>query len=415
MEETRISLRNAGKINPECLDDYIAAGGYRGLEKARSMDPAALIEEIENAGKLRGRGGAGFSTGFKWHGAFSTPSDVKYVVCNADEGEPGTFKDRTILESDPHTVLEGILICACAIGAQDAFVYVRGEYTHCIELLRKAAKDAGERGLCGGTSLHIVSGAGSYVCGEETTLLTSLEGYRGEPRLKPPFPTVAGYLGKPTVVNNVETFAAVPVIVENGSKWFSAIGNEKFPGTKIFCLSGDIKKRGAYEVATDAKLRDIIDGLGGGVRDGHRIKAVQMGGGSCGFLKPEQLDVPIDFDSMRAAGSSLGSGAILVLDETHDMAELSRSIARFFAGESCGKCIPCREGTFRLAEILDELMENRGSAEQLALIRSLKSVMTGSCFCPLGQGAANAVVSAMDLFPEDFEKHFGRREEKRHV
>jgi len=415
MEETRISLRDAGKINPECLDDYIAVGGYKGLEKARSMDPAALIEEIENAGKLRGRGGAGFSTGFKWRGAFSTPSDVKYVVCNADEGEPGTFKDRTILESDPHTVLEGILICAYAIGARDAFVYVRGEYTRCVELLRKAAKDVEERGLRGETKLHIVSGAGSYVCGEETTLLTSLEGYRGEPRLKPPFPTVAGYLGKPTVVNNVETFAAVPVIVEKGSKWFSTIGNEKFPGTKIFCLSGDIKKRGVYEVATDAKLRDIIDELGGGVRDGHHIKAVQMGGGSCGFLKPEQLDVQIDFDSMRAAGSSLGSGAILVLDETHDMAELSRSIARFFAGESCGKCVPCREGTFRLAEILDELMNNRGSAEQLTLIRNLKSVMTGSCFCPLGQGAANAIVSAMDLFPEDFEKHFGKREEKRHV
>ena len=415
MEETRITLRNAGKIDPERLDDYLAAGGYRGLEKARTMDPSALIDEIENAGKLRGRGGAGFSTGFKWRGAFSTPSDTKYVVCNADEGEPGTFKDRTILESDPHTVLEGILICACALGARDAFVYVRGEYTRCIELLRKAAKDAEARGLCGETKLHIVSGAGSYVCGEETTLLTSLEGYRGEPRLKPPFPTVAGYLGKPTVVNNVETFATVPVIVEKGSAWFSHIGNEKFPGTKIFCLSGDIKNRGVYEVATDAKLRDIIDGLGGGVRDGHRIKAVQMGGGSCVFLKPEQLDVSIDFDSMRAAGSSLGSGAVLVLDETHDMAALSRSIARFFAGESCGKCIPCREGTFRLAEILDELMEDRGSAQQLALIRNLKNVMTGACFCPLGQGAANAVVSAMELFPEDFEKHFGRGEEKRHA
>jgi len=412
MDETRITLRNAGKIDPESIDDYLAVSGYQGLRKARSMDPTELIEEIENAGKLRGRGGAGFSTGFKWRGAFSTPSDMKYVVCNADEGEPGTFKDRTILESDPHTVLEGILICAYAIGARDAFIYVRGEYEHCIELLRKAVRDAEVRDLCENTKIHVVSGAGSYVCGEETTLLTSLEGYRGEPRLKPPFPTVAGYLGKPTVINNVETFAAVPVIVEKGSEWFSSIGNEKFPGTKIFCLSGDIKNRGVYEVATDAKLRDIIDELGGGVRDGHRIKAVQMGGGSCMFLRPEQLDVPIDFDSMRAAGASLGSGAILVLDETHDMAELSCSIARFFAGESCGKCIPCREGTFRLAEILNEFMENRGSADQLTLIQNLKGVMAGACFCPLGQGAANAVASAMELFPEDFEQHFSRKEKR---
>lgn len=338
----RITLRNAGKINPESIDDYIKAGGYAALAKAKTIDRDKLIDDIEGTGKLRGRGGAGFKTGFKWKAASQVESDVKYVVCNGDEGEPGTFKDRTIIENDPHTLIEGMLICAYAIQAKECLIYVRGEYTHCIQLLKKAAKDAEAKGFTDGVKVTVVGGAGSYVCGEETTLLTSLEGNRGEPRLKPPFPTVAGYLGKPTVVNNVETFSTVPVIVDKGAEWFGSIGAPEFPGTKLFSLSGDVKNKGVFELPTDAKLSDLINELGGGVREGHTIKAVQLGGGSCGFLTLDQLNVKLDVESARAIGASLGSGAVLVLDETHNMAEFVRGTAHFFAHESCGKCAPCR-------------------------------------------------------------------------
>ncbi len=402
VECVRITLRNEGRIRPDSIDDYIREGGYRALEKARTIERTELIDEIENAGKLRGRGGAGFKTGFKWKGAYETPSDIKYVVCNADEGEPGTFKDRTIIENDPHTLIEGLLICAYAIGAEECFVYVRGEYTRCIELLRKAVDCAEARELTDGVKITIVGGAGSYVCGEETTLLTSLEGYRGEPRLKPPFPTVAGYLGKPTVVNNVETFAAVPVIVDKGAQWFGSIGAPEYPGTKLFCLSGDVKKRGVYEMPTDATLRDLVEGLGGGVRDGHTIKAIQMGGGSCGFITEKELDTHLDFESMRAIGSSLGSGAVLVLDETHNMAEFVRGTSHFFAHESCGKCTPCREGTARLEEITSDILEGGDLEKDIALIRTLDDTMSMSSFCPLGQGACTPVMSALRLFPGDF-------------
>lgn len=398
-EEFRITLRNAGKINPESIGDYIRMGGYESLKKARTMEQTVLIQEVEEASKLRGRGGAGFSTGFKWRGAYDTRSDVKYVVCNADEGEPGTFKDRAIIENDPHTLIEGTLICAYAIGAKDVYIYVRGEYTRCIEFLRKAAKDAANQGFTEDVQIHVVGGAGSYVCGEETTLLDSLEGKRGEPRLKPPFPTVAGFNGKPTVVNNVETFSAVPVIVEKGAQWFGSIGAPSYPGTKLMSLAGDIKHRGVYEVPTDANLLDIINTLGGGVNDGHQIKCVQMGGGSCGFLLPDQLDISIDFDSMRAAGASLGSGSVLVLDETHNLLDFCRGIAHFFAHESCGKCAPCREGTARIEEILSNY---QGTDAENELLESLGAVMSDACFCPLGQGALNPFLSARKLFPEDF-------------
>ena len=401
-KEVKITLRNAGRIDPESIDDYIGAGGYKALEKARKMDPEELIDEIEGASKLRGRGGAGFKTGFKWKGAYQTPSEVKYVVCNADEGEPGTFKDRTIIENDPHTLIEGMLICAYCIGAREAIVYVRGEYKHCIELLRKAAKDAEDRGYTGDVKVTIVGGAGSYVCGEETTLLTSLEGHRGEPRLKPPFPTVAGYMGKPTVVNNVETFATVPVIVDRGAEWFGAIGTPEYPGTKLFCLSGDVMNKGVYEMPTDATLRDLIEDLGGGVPDGHRIKAIQMGGGSCGFITEKDLDTPLDFDSMRAIGASLGSGAVLVLDETHNMAEFVNGTSHFFANESCGKCSPCREGTSRLEEITSDILSGGDVKKDIEMIDVLYNTMSMSCFCPLGQGACTPVISALRLFPEDF-------------
>ena len=402
MKEVRITLRNAGKINPESIDDYINAGGYEALKKAKTIDRKALIDDIEGASKLRGRGGAGFKTGLKWSGAYGVDSDVKYVVCNADEGEPGTFKDRTIIENDPHTLIEGMLICAYCIQAQECFIYVRGEYTYCIELLKKASADAEAKGFCDGVKVNVVGGAGSYVCGEETTLLTSLEGYRGEPRLKPPFPTVAGYLGKPTVVNNVETFAAVPVIVDKGSEWFGSIGAPEYPGTKLFSLSGDVKKKGVVELATDATLRDLVEGFGGGVRNGHKIKAIQMGGGSCGFVTEKDLDTPLDFESMRAIGASLGSGAVLVLDETHNMAEFVKGTSHFFAHESCGKCSPCREGTSRLEEAVEDILAGGDFDKDVAMINTLNDVMSMSCFCPLGQGACNPVLSALKLFPEDF-------------
>lgn len=403
MKEVRITLRNAGKINPESIEEYIKAGGYEALKKARKTDRKTLIDDIEGASKLRGRGGAGFKTGLKWSGAYGVESDVKYVVCNADEGEPGTFKDRTIIENDPHTLIEGMLICAYCIQAQECFIYVRGEYTHCIELLRKAAADAEKKGLTDGVKVNVVGGAGSYVCGEETTLLTSLEGYRGEPRLKPPFPTVAGYLGKPTVVNNVETFATVPVIVDRGAEWFGKIGAPEYPGTKLFSLSGDVKNKGVVELPTDATLRDLVEGFGGGAADGHRIKAIQMGGGSCGFITEKDLDTPLDFESMRAIGASLGSGAVLVLDETHNMAEFVKGTSHFFAHESCGKCSPCREGTARLEEVVSDILDGGDLEKGIAMIRTLNDTMCMSCFCPLGQGACTPVISALELFPEDFE------------
>lgn len=403
MKEVRITLRNAGKINPESIEEYIKAGGYEALKKARKTDRKTLIDDIEGASKLRGRGGAGFKTGLKWSGAYGTESDVKYVVCNADEGEPGTFKDRTIIENDPHTLIEGMLICAYCIQAQECFIYVRGEYTHCIELLRKAAADAEKKGLTDGVKVNVVGGAGSYVCGEETTLLTSLEGYRGEPRLKPPFPTVAGYLGKPTVVNNVETFATVPVIVDRGAEWFGKIGAPEYPGTKLFSLSGDVKNKGVVELPTDATLRDLVEGFGGGAVDGHRIKAIQMGGGSCGFITEKDLDTPLDFESMRAIGASLGSGAVLVLDETHNMAEFVKGTSHFFAHESCGKCSPCREGTARLEEVVSDILDGGDLEKGIAMIRTLNDTMCMSCFCPLGQGTCTPVISALELFPEDFE------------
>jgi len=403
LKETRIALRNSGKIDPHSIEDYISAGGYKALEKARKQEQKQLIEEIENSGKLRGRGGAGFNTGLKWSGAFEAPGDEKYVVCNADEGEPGTYKDRTIIESDPHTVIEGMLICAYAIGAKQCYIYCRGEYEGCIDLLREAASQAREKGLDGGVDIRVCSGAGSYVCGEETTLLTSLEGRRAEPRLKPPFPTVAGLYGKPTVVNNVETFATVPVIVEKGADWFSAIGAPKYPGTKIFCLSGDVVNRGCFEVPTDSNLKDIIEQLGGGVPNGRKLKAVQLGGSSCGYLTPEQIDTPVDFDSLRAKGASLGSGSVLLIDDSHSMVDIVAGIAHFFNHESCGKCVPCREGTYRVAQIMDKFAAGRGSRADLEQIKKLAELMNNSCFCPLGQSATLAITSAMELFPEDFE------------
>lgn len=402
MEEVRIALRNVGKIDPMSIDDYIAAGGYEALKKARTMDRGELIGTIEETSRLRGRGGAAFPTGRKWSSAFQNDSETKYIVCNADEGEPGTYKDRVIMEGDPHTILEGILIGAYAVGSKECFLYVRGEYENSIRILRNAVLQAEKKGLCGDVKLKVVSGAGAYVCGEGTAIVNSLEGVRGEPRLKPPSMAVAGLHQKPTVVNNVETFAVIPAIIQNGADWFGGIGSEKYPGTKLMCMSGDIANPVCVEVPTDTTLRDVVEGFGGGVANGKKLKTIQLGGSSCGFVTPDQLDTPIDFDSIRAIGASLGSGAVYVVDETRNIVDILAEIAKFYRHESCGKCSPCREGTMRIAEILERFADGNGTQADLDLLSALDPYMKNSCFCPLGQSATTAIASAMKLFPDDF-------------
>ena len=403
MEEVRIALRNVGKIRPDAIEDYLASGGYEALKKARTLDRGELIATIEETSRLRGRGGAAFSTGKKWSSAYGSKDETKYLVCNADEGEPGTYKDRIIMEGDPHTVIEGILIGAYAVGAKDCFIYVRGEYERSIELLRRAVRAAEERGLTGDVRIRVVSGAGAYVCGEGTAIVNSLEGLRGEPRLKPPSMAVKGLHQKPTVVNNVETFAVIPEIINKGAEWFGAIGAEKFPGTKLMCLSGDVVNKVCVEVPTNATLRDVVEGFGGGVANGKKLKAIQLGGSSCGFVTPDKLDTPIDFDSIRAIGASLGSGAVYVLDETRNVVDILAEIAGFFRHESCGKCTPCREGTMRIAELMDKISAGEGTREDIDLIKTLSGYMQKTCFCPLGQSATTAFMSALKLFPEDFD------------
>lgn len=401
VQEMRIVLRNADRINPHSLEDYLAAGGYQALEKARSMEPAAVIEEITRS-KLRGRGGAGFSTGRKW--SLVAPGDTKYVVCNLDEGEPGTYKDRTIVERDPHHVLEGMAICAHAIGAQKGYIYCRGEYAHLVEPLNQAIAQAQSRGILGPFSIEVRRGAGAYICGEETALLESLQGQRGEPRFRPPFPGSAGLWQQPTVVNNVETLATVPEIILRGAEWFSRIGSPSYPGTKILTLSGDVVNRAAFEVPTNTTLREVIYELGGGVRENKKLKAVQIGGAGGAFLPPDLLDTPIDFDSLAGIGAGLGSGAILVLDETRNILDVTIAAARFFAHESCGKCTPCREGTFRCLSLLQKLQQQRIADADMENLLRLCRVMQKVSFCGLGQTAPTPILSGLKHFPEEFTK-----------
>lgn len=338
-EELRIVLRNYGKIDPLKIDDYIAQGGYKALEKARTMDPKALIEEVKKS-NLRGRGGAGFNCGQKWSFAYQAPGDEKYVVCNADEGEPGTYKDRLIMENDPHTLLEGMAICAYAIGAKKGYIYCRGEYPHVTKILKTAISQAKEKGVLGDFDIEVRMGAGAYVCGEETALIESLEGKRGEPRFKPPYPPSEGLWGKPTIVNNVETLANIPVIVEKGAEWFASIGVPSYPGTKVVTLTGDVNNRTFFEVPTNTTIREVIYKLGGGIPGGKKFKAVQIGGTSGAFIPESNLDTPIAFDNMAAIGATLGSGAVFVLDETRQIVDTVSQITKFFEHESCGKCAP---------------------------------------------------------------------------
>ncbi|MEN6350819.1 MAG: NADH-quinone oxidoreductase subunit NuoF [Syntrophomonas sp.] len=400
-EEMRIVLRNYGKIDPLKVEDYVAQGGYKALEKARGMGQAALIDDVKKS-NLRGRGGAGFNCGMKWNFAYQANADQKYVICNADEGEPGTYKDRLIMENDPHSVLEGMAICGYAIGADKGYIYCRGEYPQVIDILNQAIDQAKAKGYLGSFDIEVRSGAGAYVCGEETALIESIEGNRGEPRFKPPFPPVQGLWQKPTIVNNVETFANIPVIVEKGGAWYAAIGAPSYPGTKVFTLTGDVNNKTFFEVPTDTTIRDVVYKFGGGIPGGKKFKAVQIGGTSGAFIPESLLDTEVSFDSMSAIGATLGSGATFVMDETRDMVDITTRIAKFFEHESCGKCAPCREGTARMHELMEKLNEGEGSDKDIALLQKLGTVMSYSCLCGLGQAAPAPVLTTIKHFQTDY-------------
>jgi NADP-reducing hydrogenase subunit HndC len=409
----RIVLRNCGRIDPDSIEEYIANGGYEALGKAlTTMTPEQVVATVKDSG-LRGRGGAGFPTGLKWSFTAPIAADQKYIICNADEGEPGTFKDRLILEGDPHSIIEAMAIAGYAVGADQGIVYIRGEYHLSIERLQRAAARARELGLLGkdifGTGfnfdLQIRTGAGAYVCGEETALIESLEGKRGEPRLKPPYPGVAGLWGKPTVVNNVETLANIPPIILKGAEWFRGIGTEKTPGTKVFTMLGDITNQGLIEVPMGITLREVIYGVGGGIPNGRGFKLAQTGGTSGGCLPKEFLDLPMDYDSLAEAGSALGSGALLVIDDSHCIVDVLRSFMKFFQHESCGQCTPCREGTARLYQLFSDLAAGKAGQDAVQLIKELCQTMQLSSLCGLGQSAPNGVVTALQYFEEEIQKH----------
>jgi NADH:ubiquinone oxidoreductase subunit F (NADH-binding)/(2Fe-2S) ferredoxin/NAD-dependent dihydropyrimidine dehydrogenase PreA subunit len=412
-KQLRIALRNCGFIDPENIEEYISRDGYAALAKCLTeMTPAQVIEEMKKSG-LRGRGGGGFPTGLKWEITSKSQADQKYVVCNADEGDPGAFMDRSILEGDPHSVIEAMAICGYCIGASKGIVYIRAEYPLAVERLKIAMKQAVEFGLLGknifGTDfafeIDIRYGAGAFVCGEETALIHSMEGLRGEPTIKPPFPSVSGYLEKPTNVNNVETFANVPVIINKGAEWFASIGSEKSKGTKVFALAGKINNVGLIEVPMGTTLRDIIFEIGGGIKDGKKFKAVQTGGPSGGCLTEKHLDIQIDFDSLTAAGSMMGSGGMIVLDEDDCMVSIAKFYLDFTVEESCGKCAPCRIGNKRLNEMLEKICEGKGTMKDLDLLRNLSHVIKDTSLCGLGQTSPNPVLSTMDNFYDEYLAH----------
>lgn len=395
--EKRIVLRYYGHIDASKIDDYIDSGGYRALEKARGAAPAEVIREIKESG-LRGRGGAGFNTGQKLTFAFNVRSDEKYIVCNADEGEPGTYKDRVILRGDPHAVLEGMAICGYAVGAGTGYVYCRAEYPYVADLLQTAIAQAGEKGVLGDFKIEVCQGAGAYVCGEETALIESIEGKRGEPRYKPPYPPVSGLWGKPTVVLNVETLANIPQIVEKGADWFAGIGAAGYPGTKVLTLTGDVVNKKFIEVPTDTTIREVIYDFGGGIPGGKQLQAVQIGGNSGGIIPESLLDTQIAFDAMQAVGATLGSGAVFVLDETRNLTDVICRITKFFEHESCGKCALCREGAMRMCDLTAKINDGNGTLTDLALLEDLGRAMSIACFCGLGQAAPVPVLTAMKHF-----------------
>lgn len=411
--QKRIALKNCGYIDPESIAEYIAAGGYEAAKKAvLTMTPEAVIEEIKISG-LAGRGGAGFPTWFKWNAARSSPGEKKYVICNADEGDPGAFMDRAVLEGDPHAVIEGMLMAAYAIGADEGIVYVRAEYPLAIKRLENAieqARSAGYLGknLFGGSfafDLRIKAGAGAFVCGEETALLASLEGERGMPRLKPPFPAQKGYWQKPSNINNVETYANVPWIIREGGAAFSAMGTENSKGTKVFALTGKIKKGGLVEIPMGSTIRDVIFGVGGGIKNGRAFKAVQMGGPSGGCIPQTLLDTQIDYKTLAATGAIMGSGGMVVMDETTCMVDMARFFLDFTCKESCGKCVHCRIGTKRMLEILERITAGEGKEGDIELLEELGAQIKAGALCGLGQTAPNPVLTTIKYFREEYEGH----------
>ena len=412
-KQIRIALRNCGVINPENIDEYIARQGYEALGRVLTeMDPQQTIDIIKKSG-LRGRGGGGFSTGTKWELTFRNKADQKYVVCNADEGDPGAFMDRSILEGDPHSVIEAMVIAGYCTGASEGLVYIRAEYPLAIERLKGAIKQASEYGLLGknilGTDfcfdIDLRYGAGAFVCGEETALIHSMEGKRGEPTMKPPFPSVAGYLGKPTTVNNVETFANIPPIILKGHEWFSSIGTEKSKGTKVFALAGKVNNVGLIEVPMGITLREVIFEIGGGIKGDKKFKAVQTGGPSGGCLTEKHLDIPIDYDNLIAAGSMMGSGGMIVMDEDDCMVDMAKFFLEFTVDESCGKCTPCRIGNKRLFELLEKIAIGNGIPEDIERLINLGNVIKDTSLCGLGQSSPNPVLAMIRNFPREYDAH----------
>lgn len=412
-KQHRLVLENCGAINPEQIEEYIAVGGYEALAKAvTTMSPEDVIEEIKKSG-LRGRGGGGFPTGMKWQFAKASVSDKKYVICNADEGDPGAFMDRSVLEGYPHKILEGMAVCGYAIGADEGYIYVRAEYPLAIKRLRIAIEQAEAMGLLGENifgsgfsfKLHIKEGAGAFVCGEETALMASIEGKRGMPRPRPPFPAVAGLWGKPTNINNVETFGNVAAIITNGADWYAGFGTEKSKGTKVFALTGKINNTGLAEVPMGITMREIIYDIGGGINGGKKFKAVQIGGPSGGCLPESMLDLSIDYDSLTAAGAMMGSGGLVVMDEDTCMVDVAKFFLNFTQSESCGKCTPCREGTKRMLEVLTRITEGQGREGDIELLEELARNIKETALCGLGQTAPNPVLSTLKYFRHEYEAH----------
>ena len=412
-KQKRIALKNCGVINPEEIDEYLAFDGYLALEKVLTeMTPDEVIEEIKKSG-IRGRGGAGFPTGKKWELTKASEGKQKYVVCNADEGDPGAFMDRSILEGDPHAVLEAMAIAAYCIGANKGFIYVRAEYPIAVKRLQIAINQARDYGLLGNHifdtdfafDIEIRLGAGAFVCGEETALLESIEGKRGQPRVKPPYPATSGLWGKPTLINNVETYANIAQIILKGSKWYSSIGTENSKGTKVFALGGNVNNIGLVEVPMGTTLREIVYDIGGGIPNGRDFKAAQTGGPSGGCIPKEHLDTPIDYESLKEIGSMMGSGGLIVMDDTKCMVSLAKFYLEFTVSESCGKCTPCRIGTKRMHEILEKLCNGKGSEWDIYKLEKLASNIQKASICGLGQSAPNPVVSTLRYFREEFKEH----------
>lgn len=422
-KQTRLVLENCGHIDAEHIEESIAHDGYQALAKALfEMTPEQVVDEILES-NLRGRGGGGFQTGYKWKQVAGQPEKIRYVVCNGDEGDPGAFMDRSIMEGDPHKMIEGMMIAAYAVGAQEGYIYVRAEYPLAISRLKKAIKDAQAHGLLGdhimGTDfsfrLHINRGAGAFVCGEGSALTASIEGNRGMPRVKPPRTVEHGLFEKPTVLNNVETYANVPMIIRRGAAWYKAIGPENSPGTKAFALTGSVKNTGLIEVPMGTTLREVIFDIGGGIKGDAEFKAVQIGGPSGGCLITPHLDVSLDFDSLKKMGAMIGSGGLVVMDSNTCMVEVARFFMNFTQNESCGKCVPCREGTMRMLEILERIVAGNGTLEDLDLLEELATMITETALCGLGKSAALPVMSTLKLFRDEYIEHVVEKKCKTHT